>query len=375
MDDAPIRPATLDDLDALVELENRCFATDRLSRRSFRYMLTKARASIQVWDEGGRLGGYVLVLYSKGTALARLYSIAVDDSMRGRGVGRQLLDAAEREAVDRGCVSMRSEIRRDNVASQALFERAGYRKFDEVNDYYEDHMDALRFERSLVPQPDLSRVRVPFYQQTTDFTCGPACLMMAMRALGDRVELDRRTELRLWRETTSIFMTSGHGGCGPYGLALAAHHRGFTVELFIQESGPFLIDTVRSEEKKEVMRIVEEDFLDQIESAGVPVHPRPIAFDEVQNRFEAGAIPVVLISSHRIYEERFPHWLVITGFDRDFIYAHDPFVDASEGETVADCVNMPIARSEFERMARYGRTGQRAVLILEYRDRLTAPTA
>jgi hypothetical protein len=28
---------------------------------------------------------------------------------------------------------------------------------------------------------------------------------------------------------------------------------------------------------------------------------------------------------------------------------------------------MPIARSEFERMARYGRTGQRAVLIVETR--------
>ena len=168
MTDLPVRPATLDDLDALVELEDRSFDTDRLSRRSFRYMLTRARASIQVWDDGGRLGGYVLVLYSKGTALARLYSIAVDDAMRGRGVGRQLLEAAEREAVDRGCVSMRSEIRRDNAASQALFERAGYHKFDEVNDYYEDHMDALRFERTLVPRPDLSRVRVPFYQQTTD---------------------------------------------------------------------------------------------------------------------------------------------------------------------------------------------------------------
>ena len=74
---------------------------------------------------------------------------------------------------------------------------------------------------------------------------------------------------------------------------------------------------------------------------------------------------MVLISSHRIYEERFPHWLVITGFDRDFIYVHDPFVDDSEGEIVADCVNMPVARSEFERMARYGRTGQRAVLVIE----------
>ncbi len=365
MDDRPIRRASLNDLDALVALEDRCFTTDRLSRRNLRYMLTDARASTQVWDEGGQLGGYVLVLYSKGTALARLYSIAVDDSMRGRGVGRLLVEAAEADALGRGCVSMRSEVRRDNAASLGLFKRAGYEVFDEVEDYYEDHMGAIRFERSLAPRPELSHVPVPYCQQTTDFTCGPACLMMAMRAIDDGAPMDRRTELRLWRESTSIFMTSGHGGCGPYGLALAAHNRGFRVELFVQENGPFLVDTVRSEAKKEVMRVVEEDFLDQIAAADIPVHYRLIGFDEVRRRFEAGGIPVVLISSHRIYEERFPHWLVLTGFDRDFIYAHDPFVDDEEGETAADCVNMPIARFEFEKMARYGRTGQRAVLIIE----------
>jgi len=365
MNDTPIRLASLDDLDALVELENRCFTSDRLSRRNFRYMLTEARATTHVWDEGGRIGGYVLVLYSKGTALARLYSIAVDDSIRGRGVGRRLVEAAEAEALRRGCVSMRSEVRRDNTASLAMFERAGYQVFDEVEDYYEDHMSAFRFERALVPRPELSQVPVPFYPQTTDFTCGPACLMMAMRTLDDAIGFDRRTELRLWRESTSIFMASGHGGCGPYGLALAAHRRGFRVEVFVQENGPFLVDTVRSAAKKEVMRIVEEDFLDQIATVDIAVHHRVIGFDEVRQRFDDGSIPVVLISSHRIYEERFPHWLVVTGFDRDFIYAHDPFVDDSEGETAADCVNMPIARLEFERMARYGRSGQRAVLIVE----------
>ena len=365
MNYTPIRPATLDDLEALVALEDRCFTSDRLSRRNFRYMLTDARASTQVWDEAGTLRGYGLVLFSKGTALARLYSIAVDAEMRGRGVGGRLIAAAEAEALSRGCVTMRSEVRRDNTASLALFKRAGYEVFDEVDDYYEDHMGAIRFERTMVPRPDLSQVSVPFYQQTTDFTCGPASLMMAMRALDDSVPMDRRTELRLWRESTSIFMTSGHGGCGPYGLALAAHNRSFRVELFVQESGPFLVDTVRSEAKKEVMRVVEEDYLDQIAAAGITVHTRRIGFDEVRQRFEAGAIPLLLISSHRIYEERFPHWLVLTGFDRDFVYAHDPFVDEDEGERVADSINMPIARRELERMARYGRTGQRAVLVIE----------
>lgn len=359
-----IRPAEIRDLDQLVALEERCFETDRINRRRFRHLLTRGHASTLVAEDGGPLLGYSLVLFSRGTALARLYSIAVDPGARGRGVARALLEAAEAEAVARGCVSMRSEVRRDNHTSLSLFRGAGYRQFDEIEDYYEDKMDALRFERTLAPQLELTRVRVPYYQQTTDFTCGPACLMMAMKALDPALRLDRRLELTLWRESTSIYMTSGHGGCGPFGLALAAHGRGFGAELFVKQRGVFLADTVRNPEKKEVIRIVEEDYLDSIRELGLPLHRRSAGFPEVQELFAAGGIPLVLISSWRIYQERFPHWVVITGFEERFIYAHDPFVDVDEGETVADCVNMPIARSEFERMASYGRSGQRAVVVV-----------
>jgi len=359
-----IRPATLRDLDGLVELERRCFATDLISRRSFRHLLTRANASILVAVEDGALAGYALVLFSRGTALARLYSIAVDGAFRGRGVGRGLLAAAEAEALARGCVSMRSEVRFDNAASLALFESNGYRRFEELEDYYEDHMGAFRFERTLAPQLELTQVRVPYYRQTTDFTCGPACLMMAMKALDGTLRLDRRLELRLWREATSIFMASGHGGCGPFGLALSAHRRGFGAELFVKQRGVFLVDTVRDQDKKEVMRVVEEEFLDRIRELDLPLHHRAARFSEVQELFDAGGIPLVLISSWRIYQERFPHWVVITGFEERFIYVHDPFVDVEQGQNVADCINMPVPRSEFERMARYGRSGQRAVLVV-----------
>lgn len=359
-----IRQATLRDLDGLVELERRCFDSDLISRRSFRHLLTRANASLLVADEDGALAGYALVVFNRGTALARLYSIAVDAAFRGRGVGRALLAAAEAEALARGCVSMRSEVRLDNDASLALFVGNGYRRIEELEDYYEDHMGAFRFERTLAPQLELTQVRVPYYQQTTDFTCGPACLMMAMKALDGSLRLDRRLELRLWREATSIFMASGHGGCGPFGLALSADRRGFGAELFVKQRGVFLVDTVRDPDKKEVMRVVEEDFLDRIRELDLPLHHRAARFTEVQELFNAGGIPLVLISSWRIYQERFPHWVVITGFEERFIYVHDPFVDVEQGRAVADGINMPIARSEFETMARYGRSGQRAVLVV-----------
>jgi hypothetical protein len=55
---------------------------------------------------------------------------------------------------------------------------------------------------------------------------------------------------------------------------------------------------------------------------------------------------------------------VITGFDRRYVYMHDPFIDVDEGETVADCINMPVLRRDFAAMSRYGRANQRAVVVV-----------
>lgn len=128
----------------------------------------------------------------------------------------------ETAALEGGRILVRLEVRRDNEAAIHLYTRSGYRRFGSIEDYYEDHGTALRFEKRLTPPGPMALAKVPYYRQTLDFTCGPAALMMAMKALCPGLSLDRSLELRLWREATTIFMTSGHGGCGPYGLALAA---------------------------------------------------------------------------------------------------------------------------------------------------------
>ena len=364
-----IRPAAVGDLSALLRLEEASFETDRINRRQFRYLITRGRARVLVAETAGGLVGYVLVLFSRATSVARLYSIAVAEQARGLGVGRRLVEVAERVAWEHERAYMRLEIRRDNLASQALFERSGYRRFGVLSDYYEDHMEALRYEKPIAPglKPELKRV--PFYQQTLDFTCGPSSLMMAMQALRPSLELHRTLELRIWRESTTIFMTSGHGGCGPLGLALAAHARGFAAEVFVSDTGVLLIDSVRSPEKKEVMRLVHEDMLAEAAQSGIPIHYETLSIDELQRRWDAGAVPLVLISSYRIYQEKFPHWVVVTGFDPHFVYCHDPFVDSDNGESTLDSMDMPIQRDEFSRMARYGRAGLKAVVLISaHRD-------
>ena len=359
-----IRPAALDDLSGLLELESRTFVSDRLSRRSFRHLLTRAHGITLVAVGDGGLLGYAAVLFRRGVCLARLYSIAVDPDARGRGVGKALVEAAEAAAIEEGCAEMRLEIRSDNQASIALFKGQGYRYFGAYPAYYEDAMDAVRYHRFLLPAAAPDLVHVPYYRQTLDFTCGPASLMMAMQAHDSGLEFDRMLELRLWRESTTIFMTSGHGGCGPHGLALAARRRGFPVRVYTPQAGPMFLDSVRSEEKREVMRLVQEDFIRELGEDGVPIVPRAAPVEEIEREMGLGGIPLVLISSYRLYREKVPHWVLVSGVDDRFVYIMDPFVEDDLGRSETDSINMPIGRAEFERMSRYGRSAERAVVIV-----------
>lgn len=177
------RLATVDDLPALLALENQCFTLDRLTPRSFRWMLSHANASLLVAQRDGQLMGYALLLFHRGTSLARLYSIAIAEQARGHGLGARLLEQAERCALEHERAYLRLEVRTDNPKAIALYECHGYRRFAQVDDYYQDHTSALRYEKRILQHPTDETRPVPYYAQTTDFTCGPACLLMAMAAL------------------------------------------------------------------------------------------------------------------------------------------------------------------------------------------------
>lgn len=366
-----LRPAQPADIPALLAIEERCFATDRLTRRSFHYLLTRAKATGLVEVHGDKVVGYALVSFHSGTSLARLYSFAVDPDRRGLGVAKRLLDAAEQAARARDCIYLRLEVRRDNTPAITLYKASGYREFGVYTDYYEDHMEALRLEKRLGttgPSAPLGARLVPYYQQTLDFTCGPSALMMAMKALApDTIELGRKLELRLWRESTTVFMTSGHGGCGPFGMALAAARRGLRVDVYVKDASTPFLDSVRSGDKKEVMRIVHEDFLEELDGTDVAVHHSTLTAEDMAEAVREGAIPVVLISSYRIYHEKFPHWVVVTGADDRFLYVHDPLVYDHHHAHI-DRMNMPIPKADFERMARYGKAQLKATLLLRARS-------
>ncbi len=148
-----VRAAVLDDLDAITRLEYDSFPEDRVSRRSLRYFLTAPHRPVLVATIDDEIAGYALVALRKGGRAARIYSIAVDARFARRGVGSALLQACEKYARLHGRAALTLEVRYDNAAAIALYEKSAFHLFGEHSDYYADGATALRYRKALVPRP------------------------------------------------------------------------------------------------------------------------------------------------------------------------------------------------------------------------------
>jgi ribosomal protein S18 acetylase RimI-like enzyme len=155
MSGVKIRDAVRVDLDGLSALEAKTFTSDRMSRRGLGRLIGRPSARLRVAaehhaDGGVDILGYHLVLFRKNSAVARLYSIAVDRKMRGTGLGRRLLADAEAVAAGARRNVLRLEVRPRNRAAIGLYERRGFRAIGRYVRYYDDLSDALRYEKPLV---------------------------------------------------------------------------------------------------------------------------------------------------------------------------------------------------------------------------------
>ena len=80
-------------------------------------------------DSGGNLAGWIQLFDEIGIAgghRAEVAGLVVDASCRGAGVGRQLMEFAERWAKKRGCRSVYLRTNVTRAAAHIFYERIGY---------------------------------------------------------------------------------------------------------------------------------------------------------------------------------------------------------------------------------------------------------
>jgi len=229
-------------------------------------------------------------------------------------------------------------------------------------DYYQDHSNAVRMQKRFAAG-GATVLGVPYYPQSLEFTCGPAALMMAMRHFGYPVPLERWLELALWREATTIFMLSGHGGCSAHGLAVAALRRGFRATVVSSDGDVPFLDSVRDGDKKDVIRIAHHTFERDLRDLGGRAELRDFTDRDAVDALRRGALPLVMLSGYRLYAEKVPHWVIVTGYDADHLYLHDPFIPDGAGR--ADSVHLPLRRDAFEAVSRFGKRRRRSMVLIE----------
>jgi ribosomal protein S18 acetylase RimI-like enzyme len=58
--------------------------------------------------------------------LINIHDICVDSSLRGKGIGRMLLERIEAKARDLGCCRLTLEVREDNHVARGLYRKVGF---------------------------------------------------------------------------------------------------------------------------------------------------------------------------------------------------------------------------------------------------------
>jgi [ribosomal protein S18]-alanine N-acetyltransferase len=131
-----LRPGGSRDLTALVAVEAAAMGPDAWSRQGLADELAGVPATrwVVVADLDGEPVGYGVLLVAGTTA--DVLRVAVSDSLRGRGLGRLLLDALAAEAARRGCEDVLLEVAEDNAAALALYAAAGFVRIARRDDYY-----------------------------------------------------------------------------------------------------------------------------------------------------------------------------------------------------------------------------------------------
>lgn len=139
-----LRPATPDDLGAIMALERASFPTDAWSEAMMREELSSPHGWYAVDEEAARVVGYGGIRAVKNATDADIQTIAIAEAARGRGRGRALLEALLAEASRRSVRDVFLEVRADNPVAQALYASEGFAEIGRKPRYYQpDDVDAV----------------------------------------------------------------------------------------------------------------------------------------------------------------------------------------------------------------------------------------
>jgi N6-L-threonylcarbamoyladenine synthase len=150
---AVIREATVQDLDAIMLIEQECFINDAWSEEMMRDEIQAQHTFYIVAVLENVVVGYGGLSKLAGSDQADIQTIATSPNKRGLGIGKQLMFALTAQAHSLGAKEIFLEVRADNSIAQKLYKVFGFRQIGVRKKYYQpDGVDAFVMKtESLVP--------------------------------------------------------------------------------------------------------------------------------------------------------------------------------------------------------------------------------
>jgi len=149
-----IRPTSRNDLDAISEIEQKCFSGPiAYSKRQLAYLMLHANSASFVESCEGVIRGFVIVTYRKRSLTSHIETIDVDPTYTKLGVGLRLLLFAEEDMRKRGKRWSQLEVSEGNKTAFKLYKKAGYKIKERLKQYYnyqhEGTRNAIRMVKAL----------------------------------------------------------------------------------------------------------------------------------------------------------------------------------------------------------------------------------
>ena len=136
-----IREFLPSDVDAVFEVEQRCFSEEK---RSLNLLLSSVNSSNFIGFilvENGAIGGFITANYCLDES--DILTVAVEEKHRRKGYGVALLNALKDGLKSLGVNKIFLEVKSTNTPAISLYTKFGFAKISVRKNYYGNNLDAL----------------------------------------------------------------------------------------------------------------------------------------------------------------------------------------------------------------------------------------
>lgn len=141
------------DLPILYAIDQACFVPGiSYSWNELKSFIDHKHSQTWVAEEAPQTAGF-LIAHREPRKILHIVTIDVLKSWRRRKVGSMLMDAAEQWAVDQSLRMVGLETAENNIVAQKFYKARGYRKVNQIENYYADGTSAWVMVKELRSAP------------------------------------------------------------------------------------------------------------------------------------------------------------------------------------------------------------------------------